>query len=100
MVSVSVSFVGALRIVWWAVVRAVFGRWVGWEGGRGVGGESRNRETFSMRTITKGRCRRWDGECGLSVIHDDDGTDEDGSCYSESNSGSGLAWTLARHSLG
>jgi len=62
MIGVSVGFVGALGIVWWAVVRGVFGRWVGREGGRGVGGESSDRETFSVRPSTKGGCRGWNGE--------------------------------------
>jgi hypothetical protein len=62
MIGVSVSFVGALGIVWWAVVRGVFGTWVGGEGGRGVGRESSDRETFSVRPSAKGRCRRWNGE--------------------------------------
>jgi hypothetical protein len=69
MISVGVGFIGALWIIRWAVVRANFVTRVDWEGGRCVGREASDRETFSVRTITKVRCRRRNGECGLS-IHD------------------------------
>ena len=42
MVCVSVGFVGALWIVRGAVVRGVFGAWIGWERGCGVGREPSN----------------------------------------------------------
>jgi hypothetical protein len=63
MIGVGVGFIGALWIVRWAVVRAISVTRVGWEGGRCVSGEASDRETFSVRTITKGRC----GECRLSI---------------------------------
>lgn len=37
---VGVGFVSTLWIVWWLVVRGDFSAKIGWEGSRGVGGES------------------------------------------------------------
>lgn len=85
MISVGVSFVGALGIVWWAVVRGVFGSWVSGEGGRGVGRESGDRETLSVRPSTKGGSRRWNGEYGL-WIHDE---------RRESRTGTASKWQVA-----
>ncbi len=40
MAGVGVSFVGAVWVVWWLVIRSDFGAKIGREGSRGVGGES------------------------------------------------------------
>jgi len=55
MAGVGVGFVGTLWIVWGTVVRGDFSAKISWEGSCGVGRESRDRETVSTRTISKGR---------------------------------------------
>jgi hypothetical protein len=69
MARVGVSFVGGIWVVRWLVIRDDFGARIGWKGSCGVGGQSGNREAFSLRTIAERRGRRR-GDKGRLGVHD------------------------------